>query len=129
MDIMDSQTASPNLNTLKEHLSKTPQKPAFPLGDVRKWSNSSKIDERNGAILASVINTSDRNFDNIIHHYLQISLPIHPSIEPSHLSICLICKHRCPVHTEEQLLVGTAVGRVADSKKRSQPTNQPLVGR
>jgi len=72
MDIMDSQTASPNLNTLKEHLSKTPQKPAFPLGDVRKWSNSSKIDERNGAILASVtINTSDRNFDNIIHHYLQ----------------------------------------------------------
>lgn len=63
--IMDSQTASPNLNTLKEHWSKTPQKPAFPLGDVRKWSNSSKIDERNGAILASVtINTSDRNFDS-----------------------------------------------------------------
>lgn len=49
---------------------------------------------------------------------------IHPS-KPSHLSICLICKHRCPVHTEEQLLVGTAVGRVADSK---QGANQSTVG-
>ena len=89
MDIMDSQTASPNLNTLKEHLSKTPQKPAFPLGDVRKCSNSSKIDERNGAILASVtINTSDRNFDNIIHHYLQnltSNPPFNRTLAPQHM--------------------------------------------